>query len=313
MIDTKEEGSEGFLETSSDITTAEQELEDAIRAERPEDLAPDPEGEEAPETTQVPDEVPEDETADKHDWKTRYGNLRRYVQKELDGRDEVISTLKGDMTTLQGQMERTTSATSAALPETDEDLEALKTENPGAYNSIIKIATGIADKVVKEHTAGLQSEVDVINTRNRQSVEDAAAVALQKLHPRLDLATLGTEDKFMEWLGTIPKSQKDALTINKQDVETASFVLRSYEREVLDADPNRIKDALVKDVREASRDVKTSAASDPSAGAEDKGYDFLESAIERMSPNDFEKNADAIEKAYRSNRVLMDKSGASSN
>lgn len=315
----KEDGSEGFLETKGVVRRAEQELEEAIKAERPEDLAPKEE-ENSEETSEevkeskVPENVPGDEDADGHDWKTRYGNLRRYMQKELDRRDGITKEKNDEITSLKGQLEQTAKSTNVSLPETDEDLEQLKTENPGAYNSIIKIAKSIADDVVEDKMAALRTDVDAINNRSKKNVEDAAEVALQKRHPKLDIANLGTDTKFMEWFGTLSKKHQADLTENKEDVESASFVLRAYEREVLEADPKSKKDALVKDVnREASRDVKTSGAKNPSDAQPDKGYDFLESEIERMPPKVFEEKADDIEKAYRNGRVLMDKSGASSN
>ena len=313
---TKEEGA-GFVDPATRTATpriedAERDLEETIKAVRPEDLAGDPpvEGEEEPQD-KIPDVVPGDEqTTGTHDWESRYGNLRRFVQKELDGRDSDIVALQGDVKRLGDEAVEATRANVPDMPETDEDLAQLKSEHPSTYNAILRLATGVADGIVAEKMSGLKGDIDTINTRNRKSVEDAAAVSLQRLHPRLDISKLGTDERFVVWLGAQPTLAQNALKKNKEDVETASFVLTAYEREVLDKDPQATTETLVKDAAIAARNVPATTVYESEVQPADKGYDYLESEIDSMPIALYEQNATKIDEAYLAGRVLLDKSGA---
>lgn len=314
------EGQKGFIApdvrgAEAGTLRAEEELKAAIEAERPEDLAPPVEedgGEDKKDKEVVPKDVPGDEKTTEHDWEGRYGNLRRFVQKKMDEHKAVLDQRDAEIVRLTQENEQAARKNAPDLPETDEDLDTLKKEHPETYNAILRIANGVAQTIVDDRMKDLEDDVNLINARNRKSVEDAAMVALQKLHPRVDIASLNSDEVFGEWLGSKPKAFQNLLTGQREDVEAASTVLQAYEREVLDKDPRSKTQQVLDDAAKAAKNVSSTTPVDADITPVDKGYDFTESEIERMSSDVYEKNESAIDKAYRSGRVLLDRSGARS-
>jgi len=280
---------------------AEDELNAALEAERPEELAPK---EDTEEETSSEGQVEADVTPapkEDHDWQKRYNDLRSWVDKKL--RPEYkgeIDTLKKQVDELKTQLtEFSQNNAPADLPETAEDIENLRSESPAAYNAILKIAEGIADRIVEQKTKSWKDDIAAIKEAQAQNAEQQAWIKLQKKHPNLDLEALadGQDDNFNAWTNTKSDRFLAPLFDSKEDVEAASDVLTAYEKET---------GVGKKRSRTTAGAADVNAPSQPDIPKGDRGYDFSESEIQRMSDKELDKNMEKIEQAQAKGRILND-------
>jgi len=287
---------------------AEKELEEALEAERPEDLAPKEENnkegaesqEENAETASEVEETPQPKN--EHNWEKRYNDLRSWVDKKL--RPEYkgqIDDLKGEIDSLKDQMSSMSAqAAPADMPQTAEDIETLKNDNPAAYNAITTMARNIAEEIVKDKTKNFQKDIDALNAYRAETAEQAAFVDLAgrfvEFGLDVPLMAQGGDESFNAWADTKSKRFLSPLYDSKEDVEAAADVLTAY----------------IKETGISRRKPKTAATTVKDGGGApdipkgDKGYDFLESQIQNMSDKELEKNMEAIEEADRKGRIIYD-------
>jgi len=284
------------------VDKAEKELNEALENERPDELGAKAAAKEA---EQKGEEIPA--VIDGHDWKQRYGNLQKYIEKTLKPKYQgQIDELKASLDDLRTKLMDANKAVTqqAAIPESVEEVDLLKRENPGAYNAILAIAQQIAEQEVTKRTAHLNEGYERLQQDRQKNSEEALFIQLQRLHPELDLKALETDEQFQEWLGSKSKRTQEALTGQKEDVDAASEVLTLYK---LEMGIKKTKKTAVDTRKEAMKDVNTNSNFAPPAP--DSGYDFTESMIDSLDKADprwFDRNAEAIEKAMRAGRVLMD-------
>lgn len=290
--------------TASAVKRAEDDLNAAIAAERPEELAQEqvnPSKGTVKPKTPTSDEMPSGEG---HNWEKRYGDLRRYIdtvltpkhKKEVDSLSDSVKDLTKKVDLLAAK------SAPASLPQTIEEVETMRKDNPAAYRAIEHIATKLAEDIVASKTEGLRKDMDTVQEFSRQNAEQAAFIKLQKLHPKLDMDKLDKDPKFQEWCGRKSEAFLAPLFTQKENVAAASDVLTAFETE---CGIGQTKKADVNEARrEAGKVVK--APSQVEVESNDEGYDFTESQLENMSGTEFEKNSAAIQKALDANRVLRD-------
>lgn len=286
------------------VERAEKEVNDALEKERPDEL-----GKPKPGETAEPVKEPEKALGDSEEmtWKDRYGNLQRHIEKNIKPKfQSQIDVLAQEVKSFKEQLATTTAkAAPAALPETDQELEALKNQNPGAYNAIVKLASNIADEIVTRKTKDLSATVDRIQKDEKRVSEEAAFVELAKRHPNLDVFNLDADERFVEWFDKQPKRVQALLTDQKEDVDAASTVLKMFER---DLGIGAVKKADKQPERKAaSKEVDVSGT--PNIPQPPVGYEFTESQIDemdRVNPRWFDENSEKIEKAMREGRILLD-------
>jgi len=283
--------------SAAKIEQAEQELNAALENERPDEL-----GAKLPKPVVPAAEGEVPEVIDGHNWKERYANLQRLRQKNLDEHKTAISNLNTQISGLQEQINNFVKKQApASLPESDEDVAALREQNPAAYNAITRLAKQIADDIVQDKMKDLQSEVTAIRQGQKKNSKEANWIALQKRHPDIDLAALGEDSQFHIWVQSKSQRLQDAIYGEDMDVEAASEVLDLYKV----AFPPASKSKAKKPVTNEDVPVK----SRPAIPEKSAGWDFTESQIDEMARRDhrwFDANAEAIEKAQRSGRILMD-------
>lgn len=290
------------------VDNADKELTAALEAERPDELVAKDEADQAAKEGK---ELPPTPSPDGHDWKARYGNLQKYIEKTLKPKFQAeIDTLNAKVKQLSESLEETSkSVTPTELPTSVEEVEALKKDSPAAYNAILTISKQMAERIVVEKTKHLSEGFESLRTKERQNTEEANFLALQKLHPDLDIKALETDEVFLEWIGGKSKRTQDALFENKDDVDAASDVLTLYKLEM------GIKKAPSKDTKKEIKNTRKAAATDVNTSSgfmppsPDSGYDFTESQIDIMDKQDprwYDRNAEAIDKAIKAGRVLMD-------
>ena len=128
---------------------------------------------------------------------------------------------------------------------------------------------------------------------------DKAEVELMTAHP--DFADIRDSDEFHEWAEEQPKSIQDALYENDDDARSAARAVDLYKA---DKGINTKKPSTSKDAAKAVS--RTNTRNEPSG--EQAGV-IKESAVDRMTPQQYEKNADKILEAIRGGKFIYDVSG----
>ena len=282
----------------ANIDRAEEELNEVLEQERPDEL-----GAKLKEDKKTPPSESEiEEVIDGHNWKERYANLQRLRQKNLDDHKAQIADLNTKITDLTSKIENISrKAAPSELPESEEDVEALRTNNPAAYNAIVRLASDIADRKFEDRVKSISKDVDAIKLGHKKNAKEAAWIDLAKRHPDLDLQTLNKSDQFHEWLQSKSSRIQDIMYGDDMDVEAADDVLKLYKAAFPPATKNKTK-------KNNAEDINIKSA--PSVPQKASGWDFTESQIEEMdfkNPKWIEENLEAIDKAQRSGRILYDK------
>ena len=237
-----------------------------------------------------PEEVEEEKeptNAEEKSFKKRYGDLRRHSQKQLQEHVEKINAL-------QSQLEQSTKQ-EIKLPKSDEDIEAWAKD----YPDVAAIVETIAIKKAKEQSSGLEARVKEIDEMREKANRDRAEVELLTVHP--DFADIRDSDEFHEWAEEQPKSIQDALYENDSDARAASRAIDLYKAD------KGIKTKKSSSGKDAAKAVsKTNTRSEPSG--EEAGM-VKESVVQKMSAQQYEKNADKIMEAIRSGKFVYDISG----
>ena len=237
-----------------------------------------------------PEEVEEEKeptNAEEKSFKKRYGDLRRHSQKQLQEHVEKINAL-------QSQLEQSTKQ-EIKLPKSDEDIDAWASQ----YPDVAAIVETIAIKKAKEQSSSLEARVKEIDEMREKANRDKAEVELMTAHP--DFADIRDSDEFHEWAEEQPKSIQDALYENDNDARAASRAIDLYKAD------KGIKTKKSSSGKDAAKAVsKTNTRSEPSG--EDAGM-VKESVVQKMSAQQYEKNADKIMEAIRSGKFVYDISG----
>ncbi len=239
------------------------------------------------------EETPSEEeptSAEEKTFKKRYGDLRRHTQekekqfqKQLDDmKEQLAKATKKEM----------------KLPKSDEDIEAWATE----YPDVAKIVETIAMKKAKEQSLELESRIQKIDEMSVEAQKDKAEAELLRLHP--DFTDIRDSDEFHDWADEQPKWVQDALYENNNDARSAARAIDLYK-----ADTGIGKENTTKSNKSAAMEVGTKATKTKVDTAE-SGKKILESAVQKMSTAQYEKQADAIMEAIRSGNFVYDISGS---
>ena len=184
------------------------------------------------------------------------------------------------------------------LPKSDEDLEAWAKE----YPDVAKIVETIAMKKAREQSEQLEKKIKQIDEMNMSAVKERAEVELLKLHPDFD--EIRDSDDFHEWAEQQPKWIQDALYENENDARAAGRAIDLYK-----ADRNIGKKDTSKDDKSAAKAINTKSKK-TEVDVTETSKKIKESDVQRMSADQYEKNADMIMEAIRSGNFLYDISGS---
>lgn len=236
-----------------------------------------------------------DEVLDEEEktWKKRYGDLRKYSQKQTSDLKEEISELSKKIAALsEKQIE---------LPKTEEEVE----EWARMYPDVAKIVQTIAMKEVNKQREEVKQLRAELQNKENSNKEESAAIILERLHPDF-FTVIRDSDEFKEWLSGKSKRSQDAL-YKDLDPYAAAEVVTLYKAE------NNIKSEKPPknyDAKGAALDTG-SRGSGPNPRGSKGQYKFSESQIKAMGHDEYEANADEIDKAQRAGQILYDISGAS--
>ena len=232
----------------------------------------------------------EPSSSEERTFKKRYGDLRRHTQQKEQEFQKQLDDLKRQLTTATKKEMK--------LPKSDEDIENWARN----YPDVAAIVETIAIKKAQEQSLALEGRIKEIDERDANSVKEKAEVELMRLHPDFD--TIRDSDEFHEWAEEQPKWIQDALYDNDNDARSAARAIDLYK-----SDKGIGKETSTKSDKSAAFEVKTkSARSVPDAT--NKTGKIYESAVDKMSAQQYEKQADKIMEAIRSGNFVYDISGS---
>jgi len=229
-------------------------------------------------------------SAEEKTFKKRYGDLRRHTQEKEKQFQKQLDDLKE-------QLGKATKK-EMKLPKSDEDIEAWATE----YPDVAKIVETIAMKKAREQSAELETRIQKIDEMSIEAKKDKAEVELMKLHP--DFNDIRESDDFHDWADEQPKWVQDALYENDNDARSAARAIDLYK-----ADKGIGKETKTKSDKSAAMEVSTKSTR-TKVDATEAGKKILESAVQKMSSAQYEKQADTIMEAIRSGNFVYDVSGS---
>jgi len=238
----------------------------------------------------VEEPEPEPENAEEKSFKKRYGDLRRHQQekeKELSAKIEALQTQLSEATKKE-----------INLPKSDEDIEAWAAK----YPDVAAIVETIAIKKAKEQAAVLEERVKAVDELQMTATREKAEAELLRYHP--DFEDIRETDDFHNWVNEQPQSIQDALYENASDARTAARAIDLYK-----ADKNITTKKKTKTTdKDAARSVNArNSRSKPDTSDSSKA--ILESDVQKMSAQEYEKMSDDIMEAIRTGTFVYDISG----
>ena len=239
---------------------------------------------------EVEETEPEPENAEEKSFKKRYGDLRRHQQ-------EKEKELAAKIDALQSQLSEATKK-EINLPKSDEDIEAWAAK----YPDVAAIVETIAIKKAKEQAAVLEERVKAVDELQMNASREKAEAELLRYHP--DFEDIRETDDFHNWVNEQPQSIQDALYENASDARTASRAIDLYK-----ADKNITTKKKTKTTdKDAARSVNArNSRSKPDTS--DGSRAILESDVQKMSAQEYEKMSDEIMEAIRTGNFVYDLSG----
>lgn len=303
----------GFVDVSprqqrnrAKLEREEKELEALIKAQKGEvvdeeqEAEPNGEGLEATEVqetgsseqeeTDTEVEAQEDDSnlnAEEKSFKKRYGDLRRHMNEKQKEWEEKLAQLE----------ERIKSGPEKVRPpKTDEDIQAWAKR----YPDVASIVETIAAKKAQELFAGAQERFKELDEAKWEAQRTKAENAIRKVHTDFD--DLKASDEFHDWAGEQPKWVQDAIYENSDDPASVIRVIDLYKVDK-GMTPSARKQEAKKAAATVSKGSRTQLDADSASGT------FRESQVAKMSPAEYEANAEKIDQAIRNGKFVYDLSG----
>ena len=243
---------------------------------------------ESVEETKAEDEE-EPKTAEERTFKKRYGDLRRHSQEKEKDFQKQLDDLKS-------QLSKATKK-EMKLPKSDEDISEWAKE----YPDVAAIVETIATKKAREQSEDIEKRIKEIDERDANSIKEKAEVELLRLHP--DFADIRESDEFHDWAEEQPKWVQNALYENDNDAKSAARAIDLYKA---DKGLNKKKEKS----NDASAAKAVSTKSKTSVSETNNAVTFKESAVDKMSADEYAAKADVIMEAIRSGNFIYDLSGS---
>ena len=239
--------------------------------------------------TAEPEEA-EPTNAEEKTFKKRYSDLRRHQQKQAE-------EFKVELENLKRQLSEATKK-EMKLPKSDEDIEKWATE----YPDVAAIVETIAMKKAREQSSDLEERLKAIDEMQLSATKEKAEAELMRIHP--DFGDIRDSDDFHEWAEEQPKWVQEALYENDNDAKSAARAIDLYK-----SDRNISKAKPSKNGKGAAEAVSTKNTRSKPQENEASSY-IKESDVQKMSPQEYEKQSDEIMEAIRSGKFIYDLSGS---
>ena len=245
---------------------------------------------ETEEPKQKEEQEAEPANAEEKTFKKRYSDLRRHQQKQAEEFKKEIDALKRQLDTA--------TKNEFKLPKSDEDIEKWAADFP----DVAAIVETIAMKKASEQNAALEERMKAIDDMQASASKEKAEAELMRLHPDFD--EIRDSDDFHNWADEQPKWVQDALYENDSDARSAARAIDLYK-----VDRGITSEKKSKKDKGAAEAVSTKRERNTPQADESSTY-LKESQVQAMSPQEYEKQSDAIMEAIRTGKFIYDISGS---
>ena len=241
------------------------------------------------EVEEKPEPEEEPKNAEEKTFKKRYSDLRRHQQQQSEDFKKEIEALKSQLSkAAQKEMK---------LPKSDEDIEQWAAD----YPDVAAIVETIATKKAREQSTALEERMKAIDELQSSATKEKAEAELMRIHP--DFGDIRESDDFHNWADEQPKWVQDALYDNDNDARSAARAIDLYKADM------GIGKEKPKSDKDAAKSVATKNSRSKPQNSESSTY-LKESEVQKMSAQEYEKNADEIMEAIRSGKFVYDVSGS---
>lgn len=274
VIETK---TAGFVNPNSNrrnqhkVEQAEREIEELMNPQKEPEQKEETEVEERPLSR-------EEET-----FKKRYGDLRRHLAEKEKEWSEKLEAQKA-------------ASANVLPPKSEADIK----EWMRKYPDVAAIVDSIARKRAEELFSATKNRFDEMDAMSARNARESAENTIRKAHADFD--KIKESKEFHDWADEQPKWVQDAVYENEDDPKSVIRVLDLYK-----VDKGMNPSAIRERQKEAARAVgtKNKADVDPTEG----GTYYRESAVNKMSAEEYEKKEADILEAMRKGRFVYDLSG----
>lgn len=236
------------------------------------------------ETASAPTISEEEET-----FKKRYGDLRRYMQQTVEGKDQELAELKRKLAQQETEIPR--------MPKTEEEIEQWAAKFP----EVAKIVDSIAQKRAQEASKEVEQSMSDLRKMKSQLERERAEHQLKSMHPDFD--RIRADKGFHAWVAEQPTYIKDALYNNETDAVAAARAIDLYKADRGMISKGRSDSQLEKEAaRAVSKASKGSPAAKQSSG-------WSESRVASLKPYEFDKYEQEIMEAIANNTFQYDMQG----
>jgi len=243
-----------------------------------------------PEDKKIDDADDSNLSAEEKTFKKRYGDLRRHSQQQQ-------TQLQAQIDELRNQLTQSTEK-QIKLPKSEDELNAWAAQ----YPDVAKIVETIALKKIREENQEFKDRMKTLDEREMQTARDKAEAELLKMHPDFD--KIRDTDAFHDWVEEQPKWVQNALYENDTDAKAAARAIDLYK-----SDMGKSNKPVTTYDRDVAQSVGTRRGASSPANANEVGV-IYESAVNKMTSQQYEKNQDAIQKAIQSGKFVYDLSGS---
>jgi len=242
-----------------------------------------------PEDKKIDDADDSNLSAEEKTFKKRYGDLRRHSQQQQ-------TQLQAQIDELRNQLTQSTEK-QIKLPKSEDELNAWAAQ----YPDVAKIVETIALKKIREENQEFKERMKTLDEREMQTARDKAEAELLKMHPDFD--KIRDTDAFHDWVEEQPKWVQNALYENDTDAKAAARAIDLYK-----SDMGKSNKPVTTYDRDVAQSVGTRRGAGAPSGSDEAGV-IYESAVNKMTSQQYEKNQEAIQKAIQSGKFVYDISG----
>ncbi len=208
-------------------------------------------------------------------WEKRYKDLQSYS-------DRTLSQVKSDLKQAQ--------ASTFVVPNSPEEIEAFKAENPAVYNMI----NTLANQRAKDLVGDVSQRVDAVEVSNTKTAGQLAKAAILARYP--DFAQIVNSPEFKAWASTQTPEIQNWIYNNPDNASLAIAALDMFKAQATDRN-----DSSSPNQDSAADAVSTNSSPD----VKGKGKIWTGTEIQKLTPQQYEKHEEAIDTAWEEGRVNM--------
>jgi hypothetical protein len=232
------------------------------------------------------DSTTDPEVKPEHNWEKRYKDLQSYSARKINALEQEIKGLQ------QQGVPR------LEAPKTQEELEAFKGKNPEMFAVIQSMANSLFQSQIAQYDQKLAEMQGSL----QENVTEKAVLKLRQAHP--DFETIQASDEFHAWAATQPTQVQDWIYNNPNNADLAIQALSLFKYHSGWGKENKGTTSG----NQGSDYAVTTRTATQVQGAVDRNhpaYQWKESEIGRMRPDEFNKWDQHITLAQREGRILF--------